>query len=213
VIPQTLLGLAAIAASLGPGYLYVRRAGRHRPRPDQSQLGDAVEMLVIGAMLSLASAGIVLALGEAIGALNTVKLSADFDGYVLTEPIRAFSALLLFYGLAYGGALLAARVVHRSEDEEVDTAGSLWHRAMRLDLPDDRVSMVTVELKDGRKVVGRLRGFTIESGHNRELALKRPIGASAGPTSLPAELDDDFMVIREEQIACVSGRYVAASPE
>lgn len=117
--------------------------------------------------------------------------------------------LVTFYGLAYGGALLAAKIVHRREDPEIELAGSLWHRAMRLDLPVGDVSMVTIELKDGRKVVGRLRGFTIESGHNREIALKHPIGATSGPNSQPTELDDDFMVIREDEIACVSGRYVS----
>lgn len=52
---------------------------------------------------------------------------------------------------------------------------------MWIDLPDPLSPILTVELKDGRKVVGALRGFTAERTDNRELALTRPIAATAGP--------------------------------
>lgn len=78
MIPSSILGVALVAAALGPGYVYVRVARQKRPRGSQSQAAELVEMLVIGALLSITSAGIILSGGKATGFLDTAALAKNF---------------------------------------------------------------------------------------------------------------------------------------
>jgi hypothetical protein len=58
----------------------------------QSQLGELVEMVVIGGGASLLAAGIVLGVCHSRGYLNTAQLHNDPGGYLLSEPWRCFAA-------------------------------------------------------------------------------------------------------------------------
>jgi hypothetical protein len=209
VIPGTLLGLVALAAALGPGYIYVRRAELHRGRPRQSQLGELVEMVVVGGGMSLLAAGAVLIAIDATGFVDTDALRADVGGYVLSEPARFFAAALAFYGLAYALAFVASMIVYRDSTAVIEPGATGWLRAMWVDLPDKMQSpVVTVELRDGRKIAGGLRSFTAAPEDNREIVLARPLVASAGPRGKGVPLNEDFVVLREDQIAVVSGLYL-----
>lgn len=208
MIPGTLLGLVALAAALGPGYLYVRRAELHHNRPVQSQLGELVEMVVIGGAASLLAAGVVLGICHSRGYLDTAQLHKDPGGYLLSEPWRCFAAAVAFYGLAYGIAYLASRLAHRKTPAAIVPGATGWMQALRSEVPrDKRAVVVTAELRDGRHLAGVLRSFTSAERENRELLLTAPLKVRT-KAGAAAELKDDFIIVREEQIFALSGRYV-----
>lgn len=208
MIPGTLLGFVALAAALGPGYLYVQRAERHRTRPIQSQLGELVEMVVVGGVLSLVAGGIVLTFVDATGCIDTNELRADPAAYILNEPLRVFAAALIFYRLAYGGAYLMALVGYRDSPAAIRPGVTGWAHAMWVNLPDKKSPVtVTVELKDGRRIAGGLSSFTAASEDNREIVLVQPPMATMKRGGHGMPMEDDFVVLREDQIAVVSGVY------
>ena len=96
MIPGTLLGLVGLAVALGPGYIYVRRAELHHNRPVQSQLGELVEMVVIGSAASLVSAGLVLGALTSLNFIDSTKLHEDAGAYLLSEPWKCFLAAVTF---------------------------------------------------------------------------------------------------------------------
>lgn len=197
-----------MAAALGPGYVYVRVARSKRPRGNQSQVAELVEMLVIGALASVASAGAVLVVGKLTKLLNTGQLAEDFNSYLLTEPGRSFGSLIVFYGLAYFGAWAAATIRHRG-DSDFRPDGSAWYQAFAQSCPADAVPFLTVELKDGRWIAGAYKDATVERDDNRELCLQQPLGAAprAGAQMRP-EPNDEFVLLREEDIRQIKGRYL-----
>ena len=208
MIPGTFVGLIALAAALGPGYIYVQRARRHHERPAQSQLGELAELVVVGGLASLLAAGIVLSIVNATGFVDVSEVHEDVAAYVLTQPVRTFVSLLGFYGLAYGFALLVSHLTFRGETKAIEPGSSTWIRTMWVDLPNKRKPpIITIELKDGRKFAGGLRTFTGTPEEDREIALARPIVVQAGPNTAAVELPDDFIVFREKDIALLSGKY------
>jgi Family of unknown function (DUF6338) len=209
VIPTSILGVALVAAALGPGYVYVRVAREKRPRGGQSQAAELVEMLVIGALLSIVSAGVVLSIGKVTGYLDTKALAKDFNGYLLGSPARTFSSLVAFYAVAYlaawGGAALRFR---GATDYKPD--GSAWYHTFAISCPPKSIPFLTIELNDGRWIAGAYREATVERDENRELCLQQPLGmaAHAGAPMIP-ESDDEFVVLREKEIRLIKGRYLA----
>jgi hypothetical protein len=72
--------------------------------------------------------------------------------------------------------------------------------------------LLTVELKDGRRVVGVARSFTYEFADNRELALRSPLAVQLRADTPLIDSDDAFIVLRENEISSIAGRYVEKSP-
>lgn len=213
MIPGTLLGLVALAAALGPGFVFVRRAERHNNRPSQSQLSELVEMVVIGGALSLVAAGVVLTAVDITDCIETAELRADPAEYILNEPLRIFLAAGLFYGLAYAGAYLMARITYRDSSAVIEPGVTGWGHAFWKGLPDKETPvLVTVELKDGRRVTGGLASFTVGSEENREIVLVQPLAATAKPGTKGVPMHENFVVLREDQIAVLSGTYVTEGP-
>ena len=76
------------------------------------------------------------------------------------------------------------------------------------------VVLAVVELCDGRKVMGVVGGFTVESDNNRELRLVRPLGIQWKADGLVEKAEDlDFLLLRESEIRCIIGRYVRGKDE
>ncbi len=213
MIPGTLLGLVALAAALGPGYLYMRRAELHHNRPVQSQLGELVEMVVIGGAASLLAAGLILGSASSFDFISTTSLHKDPGGYLLAEPWRCFAISACFYALAYAIAYAASRVVHRRTTPAIAPGATGWTQAMRTAVPKGKAVAVRVELRDGRKLAGALAAFSSAVESNREIVLRRPIKATAGPGETTVDLSDDFVTLREEQISLLSGRYINIESE
>lgn len=214
MIPSTILGLAFFAACLGPGYVFIRVAERREARPKRSDLLEAVEMVVVGSLTSLLCATIVLTAGARWNLVDTRALAESPGTYLLTAPVSGLGSLgalgILSYGLAWG----VARFLARGKEAAFRPGGNSWEQVFWEDRPSARhVAIVTVELRDGRKVVGRLRSFTAESGDNRELALGWPIAVQATTSSHLVQTADAFLTVRERDILYISGRYCLPDSE
>lgn len=99
-----MLGLILLLAGIGPGYVFVRVAERREPRIERSQLLEAAELLVVGAVLSTAAALVVLIITQATRALDLEALADNGVKYILREPIPNLTALLATLLLSYGAA-------------------------------------------------------------------------------------------------------------
>jgi hypothetical protein len=165
-------------------------------------------MVVVGGAMSLVAAGVVLVVVTETGFVDGELLRKDLGAYVLNEPAKFFASAIGFYVLAYSLAFLASVFVYRDDRAVIEPGATGWLRAMWVDLPDaQKPPVITVELKDGRKIAGGLRSFTAAPDENREIVLARPLVATAGPKGSPVKLNEDFVVLREDQIAVVSGVY------
>jgi hypothetical protein len=212
VIPGTALGLVLTVAALGPGYIYLRVAERRSERPERSGLLEAVELAVVGALASTTALLIVGALADWTHVADAHWLAAHPANYAGQHPLRLLWLVALTLGLAYLIAFAVAKVRHRTPDV-IRPAGSAWTEAFKKDCPKGRVAVLTVELRDGRKVEGTLRAHTPSVDYNRELYLTAPLRVQAGPASAPTGLGStSFMVLRETDIIAVSGKYVGAKP-
>jgi Family of unknown function (DUF6338) len=208
VIPDSFLGLALFAASLGPGYLYLRIAEQRAPRQSRSPLVEVVELVVVGGLTSLVAALIVLSLADAVGLLDTHALARHGSHYLVHEPIRTLASLIATLALSYSLAALTALLVHRKHEALVQPGGNGWVAQFWQRRPSPQhAAVVTLELRDGRKATGVLSGFTVELDESREIALRRPIVIQPSARSAPIESNDDFLIFREADLLCVSGRY------
>ena len=208
MIPNTLLGLVLFAASLGPGYVYLRVAEKRAPRADRSALVEAVEMVTLGGLFSLLAALVVLVLGHTTHALDTTALGKHANEYFLHHPVRGLGSLMLLFLLSYGGAAVSASIANPQRDAVVRPGSNAWQEAFWRRRPTpNHIAIVTIELRDGRKATGILGGFTTELLDSRELALHSPIAVQASPNAEAHETEDAFMVIREADVLYVAGRY------
>jgi hypothetical protein len=198
-----------LAAALGPGYLYVRYATDRQPRREQNQLEDLIEMFVIGGVASVVSGAVVLILADAVSALDLGALSDDPGRYVLTEPARTFIALGVFFALSYGGVALVAW--RRNRGLPTVTHSSAWHEMFLKRLPEPKdqvVPLLTVELRDGRKITGVVHSFTRELEDRRELTLIPPMRVQRGLNAPMGDpLGDHFLILKDEDIVYIAGRY------
>lgn len=212
MIGNSLVGLLLFAASLGPGYVYVRVAEQRHPRVQRSALVEAVEMVSLGGAFSVLSALLVLALGDAFHALDASALGLDANAYLFDHPARVLGSLTVFLALSYLGALGAAKLVHRESEAVFKPARHVWQEVFWWNRSSPTHETLTlVELRDGRRVAGPLAAFTSELDENREIALKAPIYTSGLDGSMEL-LSDDFLTLREADVLYVSGRYRARSP-
>jgi hypothetical protein len=215
VIPGTLLGALFLAACLVPGFVFLRIGERRRARLTRSALLEAVELAGVGATASLVSVMAVLSLGRWWEFLDTSALADDPARYLLTQPLPGLGSLLGIIALSCALASLAALVVFVTRESVFEPSGSTWVRAFYEDRPPDKPTvMATIELTDGRLLAGPVRSFSAQLDENRELALGAPLAASAGAGEPLSPVGGDFIVVREKQIAAITGRYLdPAQPE
>jgi len=103
VIPTSLLGIVAFAATVGPGYLYVRVAEQWRPLVERTPLKEAAELFVVGSIAT--------ALGV-------------FVALVLVTPLQTLSAaplsLLAAFAMPVGGPVTVACLVVADQLGQLD---------------------------------------------------------------------------------------------
>ncbi len=202
-----LLGFAVLAASLGPGYVFERVAERRRPRIPRSTLGETVELIVTGAFFTIVAAMIVLTIGHPTHWLDVRRLAAHATSYLVQHPGRALSAIAALYALSFALAALAARILYRNTTAQIKPGAVPWHHILLQERPEGATTFVVLSLRDGSEVGGVLSAYSL-GGDNREIALVTPMAIRPADGSDPQLLSEDFVLLRESDVARVRGHYV-----
>jgi hypothetical protein len=209
VIPGTLLGALFLAACLVPGFVFLRVAEHHRAQLARSALVEAVELAGVGAATSLLSVMLVLSLDRWWDFLDASALANEPGTYLLLHPVRGLGSMLASFALSCLFAWLAALAAFSRRESVFEPGGSAWARMFFENRPATKAEvLVTVELKDGRRLAGRVGSFSAELEDSRELALVAPLAASPNAATRLARTTGDFIIVREEQIGTITGVYV-----
>jgi uncharacterized protein DUF6338 len=213
VIPGTLLGALFLAACLVPGYIFLQCAERRRASLSRSTLLEAVGLTGVGAATSLVAVTIVLALARWSGVFDPSALADDPGRYVLLHPIRVLGPMLVAFAGSCGLAWIAAQVAYAGDPSVFRPGTTAWNQVLwgERTSVDDQV-VLTIELTDGRRVAGILRNFSVELEDNREIAIAKPAWQATADAPLVASENADFLILREERIASITGRYIAPKP-
>jgi len=206
VIPNSLVGLLLFAASLGPGYVYIRVAERRTPRAERSQLLEAAELLVIGALVTTVVAMIVVFGAREIGLVDVATVRREGLDYLLLHPLRGFATLGAIFVASYAFGGLAALFVHW-EKQSSQQPGTVWREVLgqRKKTHD---AWATVELRDGRFLQGQVASYTLDvSAEPRELALAAPLYQRRVGSTAVEEVSDDVLLLREEDVLYVAVDY------
>lgn len=212
MIPSNLAGLVLFVASLGPGYIFVRVVEVGGPRPPRSTFFEAVEMAVVGAVATTIAACVVLAATDLAGWIDTPRLFSHSKRYFEVHPLRVLACVFMTLALSYVGVALpwvVREVTKRrrgAEPAAIHKPGAAgWQEVFVTRRPANTTLVATAELSDGRKVIGQVLGFSSIAHDNRELTLGKPL-AGGNPVE---KLDDDFIVLREQDIKYVTVRYLS----
>ena len=209
MIPDSLAGLLLFAASIGPGYVYIRVAERRRPRAERSQLLEAAELLVLGALITTVVAMLVVSVAQQVGLVDVATVHREGLDYLLLHPVRGFATLGAIFGLSYLGGGLVGWVAHLGEQAS-QQPGTVW-RDVFGQKKETNDAWATVELRDGRFLQGQVVSYTLDvSSDPRELALAAPLyQRRVGRTDVEQVSNTDFLVLREEDVLYVAVNYQA----
>lgn len=206
MIPDSLAGLALFAASLGPGYVYVRVSERRIARAERSQLLEAAELLVIGALITTVVAMLVLAGAAAIGVADPEEMRREGLAYLLLHPLSGFATLGTIFGLSYAAGGGAALVVHRNKPPS-QQPGTVWREVFGQD-KGTHDAIATVELRDGRMLQGQIASYTLDApAEPRELALRAPMRQRRSKSITVEKVTDDFLILREQDMLYIAVTY------
>ena len=194
-----------------------------RARAPRSTLLEAVELTGVGAAASLVAVTIVLIVVRETNIVDTSALADDPGRYLLEHPLRGLGSLLASFALSclltWLGAhsffglrrkIQSRRARSRPTRRVVfEPAGSTWENVFNEDRRDDDTDVVvTLELVDGRRLAGVVRSYTTQLEDNRELALAGPLCAAPNASAPLEPMGGQFLVVREDQIATITGVYV-----
>ncbi len=164
----------AVLLCLLPGWVYWRLEGR--PRTTRSSLGELFEVVGAGAVAS----GLTVLAYVTItshGDLPVVQPSELTAAYVRHNLTRTSWSLALVVAVACGLGALAAivqRVLRQRQTGERSTylpETPLWVSA----LGGRPETVVTVEIRDGRKVSGYLEGYEVDTDGPPSIFLAPPV--------------------------------------
>jgi type IV secretory pathway VirB2 component (pilin) len=174
---------------------------------------EAVELAVIGAFASTVALLVVLAVAGLAKIIGVHDLSHHPTAYIKNHPLRLLWLVAVVLVVACGVAYAAARISHLRQAASIRPAGTAWSEAFVRDLPRaSDVIRATVELRDGRKIEGTLAGTTAGAVENREIYLAAPLRVQARGGAAAQTLPDRFMLVRENDVLAISGRYIAGMP-
>lgn len=218
MIPNTLLGLLVLAASIGPGYVFVRVAELRNPRPSRSALLELAELVSVGGAASaigLFLVLIVLRFTEWVGAewVDVNALAREGTTYALEHPARGLLFLLAVIGTAYGLAYISAKWWYRDFPASLRNH-STWHELLD-DENGSRRIYAFIELRDGRQVKGYVHYYTVEQAPaaDREIVLGTPVQIKAKWQADWQPLAADVAAIGGQEIVALSVRYFSNEPE
>lgn len=164
----------AVLLCLLPGWVYSRLEGR--PRTARSSLGELFEVVGAGAV---ASGLTVLTYVTITGHwdLPVVQPSELTELYVRRNPTRTSWSVAVVVAVACGLGALAAKVQRELRQRQTGERSTylpetpLWVSA----LGGKPETVVTVELRDGRKVSGYLEGYDIDADGSPSVFLSPPV--------------------------------------
>jgi Family of unknown function (DUF6338) len=207
-MPDNIYGLLLFLAGIGPGYVFLRVGERREPRQARSALLEFAELFVIGAATTAAASIVVLLVGEVLDQVDLKTWLSEGRIYVINEPFPVLVTLMAILSLSYLGAWGLARLVYKGRPASIRPEFSVWFQVFHVDeeKPDvAELRFATVELKDGRRVAGYVHAYTVDPNpENRELALRKPIFAQAGPEAPRQLIPDAFLIVPSEEIVYVS---------
>jgi hypothetical protein len=206
VIPDSLAGLLLFAASLGPGYVYIRVAERRVPRAERTQLLESAELLVIGALITTVVSMLVIFGARELGLINVETVRSQGLDYLLLHPLRGLGTLGTIFALSYAVGGIAARLVYW-EEQPSQQPGTVWREILGQD-KDTHDAIATVELRDGRTLQGQLATYTLDAPSGaRELALRAPMRQRQPRSTDEDRMGGDFLILREEDFVYVVVEY------
>lgn len=207
MISNTLLGLVVVAASLGPGYIYVRVAERREPRYERTQLLEAAELVVIGALASSIAALVVLSVTDSINFIDTEALARDGATYVVSHPARGLGSFVAILAMSYLGTWIVALCIHRGRPASFAPT-SMWHQVLK-SASDNNRAFATLELRDRRVVSGYVYAYTAlpSEPETSAIALHAPLKARAPHATEPVDLQDQFLIVRGDEVVYLSVQY------
>lgn len=206
MIPDSLAGLLLFAASLGPGYVYIRVAERRVPQAERTQLLEAAELLVIGASITTVVAMLVMFGARELGVINVETVRSEGLDYLLLHPLRGLGTLGATIVLSYAMGGVVARLVYW-EEQPSQQPGTVWREVLGQD-KDTHDAIATVELRDGRTLQGQLATYTLDAPSGpRELALRAPMRQRQPRSTQVEPMGGDFLVLREEDFLYVAVKY------
>ena len=216
-MPSTLVGLVVFAASVGPGWAFIRIAEKWTPRRERTPLQEAAELVVVGATATAISVLLVLVLAQSHGWLASSTLLKEQTGYIAKEPLHSLVALMTVLGISYGGATFVAFVLYtphrvpKKERSRIHPNDTVWYGAFSRDLPKKRAVWLDVDTVDGWKFAGILRSFPSDETERREISLRRPTSGyikMVDPEGKEAFLNSDSLILSDAQIRAIYVRYV-----
>jgi uncharacterized protein DUF6338 len=198
VIPSTVLGLVVLAATLGPGYVFIRVEERRRPRPERSALLETAELVVIGGLASTIAFAVVGGVAAQTRWLDETKLAANSSKYLLSHASRFALLLLITLALACVVAFVVARLLFHRYPATIK-AHSAWDEYLA-EQPGI-INFVTVGLDDGLAIEGDVVGHSVgeRSADDRELVLRDP-GVRPVGQQVFMKARDQFVILRGDRI-------------
>lgn len=230
---MSLDNVGAILAFLGlvaPGLVFELLRERRRPAVSESAFREAGRVALtslIFTVVSLAILGVVRLVtspSPSNGAAPSILLPdpaawlAGGNTYLASNYHLVALALLIEVVLACGLAVSAHAVLSKAGFGRARIMdGSIWFHAMRSHVPNNATHvMLHLRLTDGTRVKGVLRRYTHgEKLDDQELLLGGDTLELARPGGDFVRIGSrsDFLIVRGERIAVMSGVYIAKDPQ
>jgi Family of unknown function (DUF6338) len=217
VIPSTLLGLVVLAASIGPGYVWIRVAEARVPRGPRTQLLEIAELIVIGGLFSTIAFLGVLAFADWSGWIDTNALAAEGTDYVIRHTTRGLSVVVVGLAVAYAGAFAVARwIVYRKYRPRIGHGFSAWYSTL-IPKDADHAAYATVDLRDGTTVAGWVTQVTTGEVPvaERDLVLRaepgKPLKVRPPSANTFVDSPDGAIVLNGSDVLTVSASYYSMS--
>jgi hypothetical protein len=164
LLPATIAGLVFFAASVCPGYWWVRVVEERKPRRERTQLLEAAELLTVGGLAtSITVLGGLLA-AEHIHVIDVKRLFADPRQYASDHPTLVLSAGLAVLVVANVGAWASAKVVYAKHPPVIRLGESATYLAAVTKRPPDSRSYLRVVQNDGTVLRGPYFSTTVDAG-------------------------------------------------
>ena len=219
MIPASLLGLAIFAATAAPGRVFERRVEQRAPRPARSGVAEVVELVVLGELFTLASLLAVSLVAQVTGLVDFGEFIEAPQDYASRETARLILAALAILILSHATAEVTARTLYRKipagDAKRLGgfAAASAWHEYFWTNRPSKtHGASALVVLTSGVGISGEIATFTADpNAENRELGLRAPIYMKRPGSRSSEEFTGDFVLLREDQISFIAGRYVGGS--